>query len=882
MAAYEPIRSGIPAMDAALDNIRLGDNVVWEVGSLDEFRAVAVPFAEQALRDGRNVLYIRFAEHEPILPPMEGLRVIQVPLSHRFETFTVEIHNIIEKEGYDAFYVFDCLSELEAAWATDLLMGDFFHLTCPFLFILDTVAYFPVLRGRHSFDALQKIRDTTQLFLDVFTEEKGPAVDGSDKEGILSMYVRPVKVWRRETEAMLQPHLYDLRTGTFSVGGEGVQMSHFYRQRNLAGTTANQNMDSWERFFQRTRIKYENGLDVTQECSRMCNIMLTRDERLRELIKEHFAPMDYFEVHDRMVGTGMIGGKATGMLLSRKLTQNLRPDIYDRIEPHDSFYIGSDVFYTYIVDNGFWDLRVKQRTEEEYFALAGQMEDLLLHGKFSGAMETEFRRLLEYYGNDPVIVRSSSILEDGFGNAFAGKYESVFCAGNGTVEERLETFENAIRTVYASTMGLSALDYRKRRGLDKRDEQMAILVQRVSGSRYEHFYMPAAAGVGYSISPYRFSADHPSEGMLRLVMGLGTAAVDRRTGSYPRMVMLEDPTRNLLTSASDRHQFSQRLIDAVRFSSGEVEGFDPDFVQKEIPSYLNRLLLSHDWDAERTFTDRGIDRSIYYVSCDGLVKNKQLMEDMRGILRLLKEAYVYPVDIEYTINMAPDGEYVIDLLQCRPLQQTKEGDAVHVPELLPDQILMETKKVSMGFSRTFPVDLVVYIDPIRYYEMPYRDKFRVRDLLSAVNWKLRGQGKRMLLLTPGRICTSSAELGVPSSFADISEFDMIAEISETRAGYVPELSYGSHIFQDLVEAEILYTAVFEAQSTLHFAPSLLEPYAASLAEYADYATEAEGMEGMEQILQVYDTGQSGLTLYYDMSREHLQVSFSKEEKEIDS
>ena len=149
MAAYEPILSGIPAMDTALDNIRLGDNVVWEVGSLDEFRAVAVPFAEQALRDGRNLLYIRFAEHEPILPPMEGLRVVQVPLSHRFETFTVEIHNIIEKEGYDAFYVFDCLSELEAAWATDLLMGVFFHLTCPFLFILDTVAYFPVLRGSH-------------------------------------------------------------------------------------------------------------------------------------------------------------------------------------------------------------------------------------------------------------------------------------------------------------------------------------------------------------------------------------------------------------------------------------------------------------------------------------------------------------------------------------------------------------------------------------------------------------------------------------------------------------------------------------------------------------------------------------------------------------
>ena len=865
MAAFEKTRSGIPAMDDALHFIRLGDNVVWQVSSLEEFRAVAVPFAEQAVRDGRNLLYIRFAEHEPILPEMEGLRIVHVPLSHRFETFTVEIHNIIEKEGYDAFYVFDCLSELEAAWATDLLMGDFFHLTCPFLFILDTVAYFPVLRGRHSFDAIAKIRDTTQLFLDVFPNEDLPS----------SMYVRPKKVWRRESATMFLPHLFEPSKGTFVPETDGVRMSRFYQRMNKANAAVNQSMDSWERFFQRTRIRYESGQDVSEECSRICNIMLTRDERLRELIKEHFTPEDYFEIHDRMVGTGMIGGKATGMLRSRKLTENLRPDIYSRIEPHDSFYIGSDVFYTYIVDNGFWDLRVRQRTEEGYFTLAGEAEQKLLSGRFSDAMEEEFRRILEYYGSDPVIVRSSSILEDGFGNAFAGKYESVFCAGNGSLEERLETFEQAIRTVYASTMGLSALDYRKRRGLDKRDEQMAILVQRVSGSRYEDFYMPCAAGVGYSISPYRFSPEHPSEGMLRLVMGLGTAAVDRRTGSYPRMVMMEDPTKVTLTSSSDKHQFSQRLVDAVRFASGEVEGLDPEFVRKEIPAYMTRLLLSHDWDAERIFTDRGENRQILYVSCDGLVKNRQLMDDMRGILQLLKEAYVYPVDIEYTINVAPSGDYVIDLLQCRPLQQTKEGDAVVIPQVPADRILLETKGVSMGFSRTFPVDLVVYIDPIRYYEMPYRDKFRVRDLLSAVNWKLRGQKKRMLLLTPGRICTSSAELGVPSAFADISEFDMIAEISETRAGYVPELSYGSHIFQDLVEAEILYTAVFETQTTLHFAPSLLQPFAASLSDYADHAGSEDGLEG---ILQVYNTGMSGLTLYYDMSQEHLQVSFQTEKE----
>ena len=115
MAAFERILSGIPAMDAALDNIRLGDNVVWRVSSLEQFRAFARPFAEQAIRDGRKLIYVRFAEHEPLLEPMQGLRIVHMKLTHLFETFTIDIHHLIEQEGWDAFYVFDCLSELEEA-----------------------------------------------------------------------------------------------------------------------------------------------------------------------------------------------------------------------------------------------------------------------------------------------------------------------------------------------------------------------------------------------------------------------------------------------------------------------------------------------------------------------------------------------------------------------------------------------------------------------------------------------------------------------------------------------------------------------------------------------------------------------------------------------
>ena len=154
--------------------------------------------------------------------------------------------------------------------------------------------------------------------------------------------------------------------------------------------------------------------------------MMTRDDKMRKMVKKHFNPKDYFEIRDHMVGTGMIGGKACGMLLARAIIRNMEPEINEVLEPHDSFYVGSDFYYTYLVDNNLWDTRIKQRTEEGYFDLAPDFADKIMDGVFSEDMQEQFIRIIEYYGQDPYIIRSSSILEDGFGNAFAGKYESVF------------------------------------------------------------------------------------------------------------------------------------------------------------------------------------------------------------------------------------------------------------------------------------------------------------------------------------------------------------------------------------------------------------------------------------------------------------------------
>lgn len=902
MPAFDRISSGIPGLDKAFDNIRLGDNVVFRVSTLRDFRCFALPFVRQAHADNRKIIYVRFAEHEPILTNSEiaenNVEVHRIELSHRFETFTVSVHNLIRDAGYDAFYVFDCLSTLTTAWATDLMMGNFFRVTCPFLFSLDTVAFFPILRGRHSLSAVAKIQDTTQLFIDVYPDsnvsDTGTSeTKSSENADTISavkatprLFVRPVKIWNRYSETMFLPHIFEPSSKEFRPILDGVEASAFY---NVLGknqrSSDDQNIDSWDRFFHTAEDAYMSGEDMGEYCSRMCNIMMSRDEHMRLLIKNNFTPQDYFEVKRKMIGTGMIGGKSCGMLTARKIIENKKPEIYSLLEPHDSFYMGSDVFYSYLVDNDLWDLRVKQRTEEGYFSLADELAAKMKHGKFSGAIEQEILLLLDYYGQDPYIVRSSSILEDGFGNAFAGKYESVFCLNQGSIEDRLHEFENAARTVYASTMSKSALEYRKMRGLEKRDEQMALLVQRVSGSRYGRFVMPAAAGVGYSTSPYIMTKDVDKEkGMLRLVMGLGTAAVDRTEGSYPRIVNLDKPTMSLYTTSKKRHEFSQKKVEYLDLSfkssgsnSGTIPEFwddpeinkslaetslnstngcvmkaSPDFIAPLLPQYIKNALFEHDYDAEMYFSNMGRDREVTFVSCLGLAENKTLMNTFSILMQTLENEYDYPVDIEFTINLSRNNGFIINLLQCRPLQTLsngKENERIAIPEnLSKENTILSIQKSSMGMSMIFPVDEIVFVDPKEYYELSYIKKPDVANIIGRLNEEIRTSKKKAVLFVPGRIGTSSPELGVPVSFAEICNFRAICEIAESEYGYNPELSFGSHIFQDLVETKILYTAIFENENTEIFQPEKLKTG-----------------QPVKDGYPVYVMNQGGYTLFHDIT-----------------
>ena len=128
---------------------------------------------------------------------------------------------------------------------------------------------------------------------------------------------------------------------------------------------------------------------------------------------------------------------------------------------------------------------------------------------------------------------------------------------------------------------------------------------------------------------------------------------------------------------------------------------------------------------------------------------------------------------------------------------------------------------------------------------------------------MRDQKKKMLLMVPGRIGTTSPELGVPTAFADISEFEAICEIANSEAGYNPELSYGSHFFQDLVESGILYNAIFENEKTKVFNGGLLSGCENTL-EYFD-----EEFEKISDIVKVFDVRAKGIYLCNDMKNERI-------------
>ena len=370
---HESTTTGLPGLDEVLKGLLPGDNIVWRMDSIADYLAFVLPYCEAARENSRKLIYFRFAGHEPLLGPDFGAEVHELHPEKGFEAFIADVHRVIENAGRGAFYLFDCLSDLIVDWYSDQMLGNFFMLTCPYLYDLETITYFGVLRNHHSSHATLPILQTTQVFLDIYRH------DGK-------LYVRPLKVKHRYSLSMDMLHVWDgdeFRPITASSVISEIQT------RAWAGLDSDITLGSWERAFIQGREMLESidrreiqpGSE-REMFDRLARMIISRDPGMLRLLTLSLAqghprspqPDDRDRAH---------WGKDGGMLLARAILKQSSERLGGLLERHDSFYVGSDIFYTFLVRNGVWWMRQKQRSRKTFLNDAGQARQRILAGAVS-------------------------------------------------------------------------------------------------------------------------------------------------------------------------------------------------------------------------------------------------------------------------------------------------------------------------------------------------------------------------------------------------------------------------------------------------------------------------------------------------------------------
>jgi len=824
------ISTGHPQLDAALQGLRWGDNVVFLVEQLADYAALARRFIGSAIQGGQPAAYVRFAPHPPLLAAQAGLDIVTVDPSAGFDLFSAQINHLIEQHGRRVFYAFDSLSALVDRWATDELVANFFQVTCPYLAELETVAYFSLQRGSHANEAVARVVDTTQLLIDTYH------VDGH-------LMVHPIKVSGRYSPRMFLPFRLN-PTGSLPAPPETATTEASAVMQ--PGSTA-----PWNSVYQRlAETRNQPHLQGTPEIaalrSELRRMLMGDEPTFAALADRYLGVDDLLAIRDRVIGSGRIGGKAAGMLLARRIlasgdSERDEPALDDVLDEHDSFYIGSDVFFTFLVANGLFRPRLQVHRQEDYSR--GRYEGLVgdfMTGAFPGAILEAFEAMLSHYGENPIIVRSSSFLEDGFGHAFAGKYHSEFIANQGTLDERLEAFCAAVKRVYASALSPDALAYRRRRGLEEPDEQMAVLVQRVSGQRYKRFFLPMLAGVAFSrnIYPWTDRID-PARGMVRLVFGLGTRAVDR-VEDYPRMVAISNPE---LRPESTRQiaRYSQRRVDLIdvvanRFVSLPLAQVLAD---RDLPglSYLvSEMRDGFAYDPPGNYV-QAAPRDLV-LTFNGVLRKTNLIPVLEAILARLERAYARPVDVEFTARWDADHCAHVNVLQCRPMAMPGWSSGSVAEEILPESVLFQSDRMA-GAGLVSDIRYIIAIDPQAYGALDNTLRYGLGRIVGQLNGHPRLADATLMMMGPGRWGSSNTALGVNVTYADIDRTAVLVEVAREEAGQLPEVSYGTHFFQDLVEDRIIYVPVYPDDPDAHFAhaffgdaPSVLRALLPSAASYA--------------------------------------------------
>ncbi len=535
-----------------------------------------------------------------------------------------------------------------------------------------------------------------------------------------------------------------------------------------------------------------------------------------ETAKRHLDIGDFFDLAEHIIypagSNGKLGGKSTGLYLAQRILRQEaeRTGGEAGVKIPKTWFMTADCISEFLRFNGLEDVNEQKYKDPEQVRLEyHNIIQLFKNSRFPADLEKGLSVALDDFGGNPIIVRSSSLLEDRAGTAFSGKYKSLFLANQGSKPRRLAALEDAIAEIYASVFGPDPIIYRAEHGLLDLHEEMGIMIQEVVGTRTGPYFLPAYAGVAFSYNEYLWSPRLKREdGLIRLVPGLGTRAVDRVSDDYPVLISPGQPTIRVNASPEDIRHYSPSWIDVINLESNSFETLSLERVIREHGEEIPNVhqIVSIDRDGHITPPAKfEIDfaRDKLLVTFEGLIGRTSFVKRVRTITAALQQGLGTPVDIEF----ASDGRDFY-LLQCRPQNLGEDAAPSPIPRDLPSQKILFTARRYVSNGRIPDISHIVYVHPEKYGEL---------DCLSALTSVGRAIGRlnvllpkrRFILMGPGRWGSrGDIKLGVPVTYADISNTAALIEISRQKGSYSPELSFGTHFFQDLMESGIRYIPLY--------------------------------------------------------------------------
>ncbi len=531
--------------------------------------------------------------------------------------------------------------------------------------------------------------------------------------------------------------------------------------------------------------------------------------------KDWLTTTDLEDVYRRRIGEGKIGGKAAGLVLARRiLHETLAKSERAGIHFPESYFLGSDLIYIFMAMNGLmhWNNQ-KYKPEDQIYAEYPLIREQFERGSLPPEVMHQLGDILAQVGQAPLIVRSSSQLEDNFGTSFAGKYQSFFCPNQDSPQENLEALRRAVALTYASTLNPDALLYRRSKGLQDYDERMAVILQVVQGERFGRYFFPFAAGVAFSHNLYRWAPQiRREDGFARLVWGMGTHAVERGGNDYPRLIALSHPTLQPDDDPQAVRYYSQKFVDVIDLADNSFKTLAVKdlLAPKYAPlRYLVQIESDGYFSTPRTrILEEDVPRTA--ITFDELLRRTPFAANLSHILKILEEQYRVPVDVEFTLGLSDLGAMrpalQISLLQCRPQSQLNPVTPDVVPrDLKPESIVFSTHfMVPQGYLGN--VRHVLYVCPESYFSLPTQaEREELHRVIAQLNSLLAP--KSFICVGPGRWGTTNPDLGVFVNYADVFNAGALVELAGTAIGVAPEPSFGTHFFQDLMEAQIYPLAV---------------------------------------------------------------------------